>query len=503
MNEKNNRLNLTFRNNKVKLFPKHKLDIFNHINTGLPTQAEATALFDRATALGSPFPDADKPYVNEAIYYLKQTDQWAQLDSIGKFDVHSRIAALIDWKNPSRSFTTAGDYTGDFTAYSGFKGNNTSFRIDTGLNFSTGAWNYTRNSAIKGVYVDSNETGSTKLELSNESASNAGITTLMQGSATPKTVVHATNNGSDLNFVPIVQLYGWQISKRDNSANYVVLKNGINISRYTKETASTAIPNANINLLCRNIGGVYSQFSTRRIKGFFAGGGSADAIKIVNGLNKHSLGMNSIPKKAVLVDGNSFTRYGHYIDKVFRNYGASNLVADFVQGEVGRTTAEMTADFTATIGSVVLTGYTHKVLFAWEVTNDMYANASNATTTYNNLVAYCQQARATFGSDLKIIVGTCLPRGGSNPITAANRQNPLDLYDATTLNGKIRNNADGAWDAVCDVASDATMGVDSGGVAGVGEKNTTYYDVDEIHPTTTGYQYLADNYIYASINAYL
>ena len=26
---KNNRLNLTFRNNKLKLFPKHKLDIFN------------------------------------------------------------------------------------------------------------------------------------------------------------------------------------------------------------------------------------------------------------------------------------------------------------------------------------------------------------------------------------------------------------------------------------------------------------------------------------------
>lgn len=471
--------------------------------SGIPTQVEATALFDRATALGSSFPDADKPYVNEAIYYLKQNGQWNLLDSIAKFDVHSRTAALIDWKDPSRSFTTVGNYAGDFTAYSGFKGNNASFRIDTGLNFSTGTWNYTRDSAIKGVYIDSNETGSTKLELSNESASNAGITTLIQGSATPKSVVHAMNNGSDLNFVPIVQLYGWQISKRSLSTEYEVLKNGISISRVPKVTSSIAIPNANINLLCRNIAGVYSQFSTRRIKGFFAGGGTVDSIKVVNGLNIHSLGMNSIPKKAVLVDGNSFTRYGHYIDKVFRNYGASNLVADFVQGEVGRTTAEMTADFSTTIGAVRLTGYTNKVLFAWEVTNDMYANSSNVTTTYNNLVTYCQQARATFGSDLKIIVGTCLPRGGSNPITPANRQNPLDLNDPATLNGKIRLNADGAWDAVCDVASDATMGVDSGGVAGVGEKNTTYYDSDEIHPTTLGYQYLADNYIYASINAYL
>lgn len=472
------------------------------ISTGIPTQAEATALFDRATVLGSSFPDVDKPYVNSAIYYLKQTGQWTQLDSIGKFDVHSRIAALIDWKDPSRSFTTAGDYAGDFTAYSGFLGNNASFRIDTGLNFSTGTWNYTQNSAIKGLCINSNDTTASKIDLSAESALAAGISVFLSSATTP-TTYSASNNGNDGISHKSFQRRGWHITKRTASNSYIFHKNGQTPNKTPKTTVSTAIPNLNINLLARNQAGVYSAFSPRRITGVFFGSGSCDAQYVVNGLNIWSRYSGTLATKAVIIDGNSFTQNGTYVDRFYSSYLASNTISDFTQGLSGIRTTEMVANFPTTIGRIRLDNYSNKVLFVWELTNEMYESGNDLDATYDSIVDYCNLARTTFGSDLKIIVGTCLPRKGSNAITPALRQNPLDLYDTTTLNGRIRTNYATFCDALADVASDATMGVDSGGVAGVGEMDTTYYTADQIHPTTVGYQYLADNYITPAINAYL
>lgn len=472
------------------------------ISTGIPTQAEATALFDRATVLGSSFPDVDKPYVNSAIYYLKQTGQWTQLDSIGKFDVHSRIAALIDWKDPSRSFTTVGDYAGDFTAYTGFLGNNASFRIDTGLNFSTGTWNYTQNSAIKGICINSNDTTASKIDLSAESALAAGISFFMQGATTP-TIYSASNNANDGVTHKAYQRRGWHISKRAGAAAYNYYKNGQKPNKTDRTTASTAPPNLNVNLLARNQAGVYSAFSPRRHTGMFFGSGSCDAQYVVNGLNIWSRYSGTLATKAVIIDGNSFTQAGIYVDRFYSSYIANNTISDFTQGLVGIRMTTMTLDFPNTIGKIRLDGYSNKVLFVWELTNEMQASGNDINATYTSLVDYCNLARTTFGSSLKIIVGTCLPRKGSSAITPALRQNPLDLYDTTTLNGRIRTNYATFCDALADVASDATMGVDSGGVAGVGEMDTTYYTADQIHPTTVGYQYLADNYITPAINAYL
>lgn len=470
--------------------------------SGIPTQAEATALFDRATVLGSSFPDADKPYINEAIYYLKQTGQWTLLDSIGKFDVHSRVAALIDWKDPSRSFTTVGDYAGDFTAYSGFKGNNASFRIDTGLNFSTGTWNYTQNSAIKGICINSNDTTASKIDLSAETALAAGISFFMQGATTPS-MYSASNNGNDGITHKAYQRRGWHISKRTGASAYNYYKNGQTPNKTDRTTTSTSIPNLNINLLARNQNGTYSAFSPRIHSGAFFGAGTCDAQYVVNGLNIWSAYAGTLATKAVIIDGNSFTQAGVYVDKFYSYYLANNTISDFTQGLTGIRMSTMLSNFPSTIGKIRLNSYSKKVLFVWELTNEMQASGNDVDVTYNSLVDYCNLARTTFGTDLKIIVGTCLPRKGSSAITPALRQNPLDLYDTSTLNGRIRTNYATFCDALADVASDATMGVDSGGVAGVGEMNTTYYTADQIHPTTVGYEYLADNYIKPAIDAYL
>lgn len=454
-------------------------------------------LMQKWDSLGVPAPDADTLKIKASFDYMISNGQFDTMDWILKFDVHNKIAALVNWRNPNQMAVIVNDYPGSFVPYKWFKGNGTNFRIEI-YNPSSG-YNYTQNSCLKGVYINSNETGSSKTEVSSESASNAGICSLIQGSATPKTIIQATNNASDLNYVPIVQLYGWQISKRENSTEYWTLKNGQSISRTPRASASIAIPNQKINLFCKNVNGTYSGFSSRKISGFFAGG-ACDEKLIINALNIHSLSVGSIPTKMVMVDGNSLTKQGTCVDRTWRNWGASNQVTDFVQAEVGRTIVEMTADFPSTLGKIDVTGYSKVVLVVDELTNEMVANGNNPYITYNNLVTYLQQARSYFPSAY-IIVTTCLPRGGTHPITPAARQNPSNLNDTTTLNGMIRVKLvrDGYANAICDQAADPIIGVDSYGVPGVGERNTAYYSTDQTHLIINSYNYKSDNWLYPSI----
>ena len=464
--------------------------------------AEANALFDKWTAIGSPAPTADKAAINETIIYLKNTGQWTLLDCLYKYDVHSKAAALIDWKNPTtRSATIVNDHGASFTAYVGLKGNGSNFRVLTNFNASTNGVNYTLNSASHGIYINTIDALSTKIDLSAEVANYSGINTTIFGGSSPVGTRNAVNNGSDSIDQVSTSMKGWHIVKRTASNAYQIRKNGQNTTRVTRATASTSLPNLNVNLFCRNINDTtYSLFSNRYITGCFFGSGTINDSYLVNGLNIHSISVASMPSKVLLVDGNSFTASGYYTQRTFANINSSCV--DFVNGLFGITTPTMTTNFATSLGYIDLSKYTKKVLFMWELTNDFTANASNATTTYNNLVTYCQQVR-TLKPDLKIVVATMMPRNNTQ-ITNANRQNDSNLLDDTTLNGKIRNHLvqDGYADYICDTASDPIMGIYSGGVAGVGEKNATYYS-DQLHPTVTGYNYLTDNYIKQSINLFI
>lgn len=463
---------------------------------------EAVSLFDKWEAIGSPAPELDKPAINQTISYLKFTGQWDLLDCLYKFDVHSKAAALIDWKNPTtRSATIVNDHGASFTAYVGLKGNGTNFRVTTNFNPSTNGVNYTLNNASHGLFINSTDILSTKIDMSAEVANYSGINTTIFGGNSPVGTRNAVNNGSDSIDQVSTSMKGWHIVKRIASNAYQIRKNGQNTTRVTRTTASTSVPNLNVNLFCRNINNTtYSIFSNRTISGCFFGSGTINDSYLVNGLNFHSVSVASIPLNVLLIDGNSFTAAGNYPQRVFASINSPCV--DMVNGLFGITTPTMTTNFPTSLGYVDLSKYTKKILFMWELTNDFTANSSNATTTYNNLVTYCQQVR-TLKPDLKIIVATMLPRNNTQ-VTNANRQNDSNLLDDTTLNGKIRNHLvqDGYADAICDTASDPIMGIYSGGVAGVGEKNTTYYS-DQLHPTVTGYNYLTDNYIKPSINAFL
>lgn len=457
------------------------------VNSLRTYSSPAQALFDKWDSLGCSASEQDKVKYAEAIDYLISKGVWDSLDCIFKFDVHNKTAALVDWKNPQRVAVISGDYAGSFIVYKGFDGNGATFKINTNYNPYNSTL-YTLNNCMKGIYINSNET-TARVDLSSESATNNGLNAFLQNGNIPKSIATSTNNASDLNYTPILQAYGWQVSTRANANEYESLKNGVSITKLPKAKVSTSIPNQNVYLFCRNVNGVFSAYSNKTISGAFFGA-KCNQLEVINGLNIWGRYAGSVPDKLLMIDGNSLTKAAHWVDRALRNYGTSNYVTEYCQAKVGIETNQMHSDFNNTLGKIKADIYSKKVFVVWELTNDLY-NSNNVDTAYNNIVSYCNQVRAVLGSDVKILVGTCLPRKFLDP---AKRQE---------LNTRIRNNYILFADDIIDVGGDAVVGVDSYGVAGVGEKNTTYYGADETHMTIAGYNYVSDNYFYPKINQYL
>lgn len=492
---KNNRLNLTFRNNKLKLFPKHKLDIFN--KSLFKYSTEANALFAKWEALGTPATTTRKIQVNNTINALKSTNIWGELDCLYMWAAHSKLAACVDWKNPTtRSATLNSDYAGSFVTDDYMVSNGT-FWVDTNYNPGNGGtYKFLRNDNSFGTYFkDHNNTAANVLDLSATIAANNGNELFITGSF----AVTGENNTSVNRAASNYTVAGLKSVKR-TASNLWKFENG-GYDPYAGSTtynpdASTAIPNLNFYQSCRNVNGVRSLFSRKRYCFTFFGSSSIDAFVLNNAININYLTPLAInlPKR-IMFNGNSFTAANTYIQRSLVNINQYGSLDINQRGISGQTTVQMQSDAINKVFNKNTTAYTKDVLFAWELTNDMVANSSNATTCYNNIVNYCIAARAAL-PNIKIVVGTMLPRYG---VVNANRQNDSNLLDDTTLNGKIRNHLvqDGYADAICDVASDSTMGFANC------ELNTTYYNADKIHPNTTGYNYLADNYITASINAWL
>lgn len=472
---------------------------------GFPTGfcKEANAIIRKMDSVGTATPEAEKVRINNVIINLKAKGIWDELDALPVLSGHSRGAGLIDWKAPNdRTLTVYNAYSGDFVANSYFKGNGSNFRIDTGFNPGDGgAYKFNKYSNSFGYYaVD--HVDETKVDVSALNAGSVGnecvsiVTSFsLNGKnafGTARSVANFTNTG----------LF---VCKRTGAKAWELQKNGYDMySGGAKETdTGTTVANRTFKLFCRDVDGTYSQFSTKKIAYFFAGSGNFDVFELHNTMDRYYLNPKGItPTKRIIFNGNSFTANGTYQKQVMSDLGSYNYDV-LSRGISGQTTVEMLKDAYASVFNKSKTFLSKDVIFVWELTNDMAANSSNATTCYNNLVTYLQ-ALKSYLPTAKIVVATMLPRSAAS-ITNANRQNDANLTDDTTLNGKIRNHlvADGYCDAICDVASDATMGIYSNGVAGVGEKNTTYYNVDEIHPNTTGYNYLATNYIKPSINTYL
>lgn len=453
---------------------------FNSRRTSSAFSAEAISLFDKWALLGTPATEPIKVMVNNTIVSLKDTNQWDELDILPMWVSHSQTAALVDWKRVI-SMATAG--TMNFVANDGFTSNGTG-RIDLMYNPGDGlaTYKFTQNSDSFGVYI-ATPVGENRVEISAQDGSSEGIDILNNNAtvSVKNNIATAQSNGGNLG------RRGLMSSIRIASNSWTNRGNGYNIQSgvANRTDASLAVKNIPWMEFCRNVNGTFSAFSTKKHRYSFAGSGLVVASTLNKCIEENWLAPQGLcPTKRITFNGNSFTAGGVYSGRVLLNINDYANLDVNNRGVSGQTTAQMLTDAQTWVFPFTKSFLTKDVYFVWELTNSMATNGSDATATFNELVSYCQALR-TAHPLCKIIVATMLPRIG---ITEANR---------LTLNTAITSSVAGYWDAVCDVASDLSMGQ-------TGQySDTTYYDVDGVHPNTTGYNRLADNFITASIQAFL
>lgn len=170
--------------------------------------------------------------------------------------------------------------------------------------------------------------------------------------------------------------------------------------------------------------------------------------------------------------GNIF--YGNAVS----NYVRTNLVdkkAVFDYSYQGKTTRQLTTEFPTIVAPYFKP---NDVLIHWELTNDLNSGQTPAQCLANE-IAYCQQAKAM---GLKVYILTCIPR------------NPIYISDVNrlALNALILSDT-----SFCDGVVDVTL-IPEFSLA-TSYLDTTYYNVDGTHLTTTGYNLVAQK-ILDSVN---
>ena len=132
-------------------------------------------LMEKWDSLGVTPPASDTLAIKEVFDELISTGQWDHLENFAVQCLWNKTASLVDWRNPNKVATIISDYAGSFTS-KGFDGNGTTMKINTHINYGDGGSHIcTQNSFTKGIYINSNETGSSKTDLSSESSPNGGI----------------------------------------------------------------------------------------------------------------------------------------------------------------------------------------------------------------------------------------------------------------------------------------------------------------------------------------
>lgn len=184
----------------------------------------------------------------------------------------------------------------------------------------------------------------------------------------------------------------------------------------------------------------------------------------------------SAPRVNIVFDGDSMTvGSGGQGALNYPAYAAAGLDPRSVitnKGVGGQTLLLMESDAATDIDSLK-SATLPNLLVALGGTNDLFFGA-DAATTYNRLVTYCTNRRA---AGWKVVVFTILPRSDSAPGSfEADRQ---------TVNTSIRNGWATFADALADIASDTRIG-DSGDETG------PYYSGDNVHPSSRGYQVIAE-----------
>jgi lysophospholipase L1-like esterase len=199
----------------------------------------------------------------------------------------------------------------------------------------------------------------------------------------------------------------------------------------------------------------------------------------------------------LICDGNSLTKGDHASNELTTSYPAilQGLVNSYGatvynKGVNGQTTQQMEADAATDIYPLFASGV-ENILIPYEGGNDFYFNNIDATTTYNHLVTYCNNARAAAiaaGKRLKIIIVT-IPYRDAQFVNSGYSSSGKSDADYNTqrlaVNALIMANFPTFADGVFDIASHSGFTQSTFLTGG-------YYYLDRIHQNDAGYSYFAN-----------
>lgn len=200
---------------------------------------------------------------------------------------------------------------------------------------------------------------------------------------------------------------------------------------------------------------------------------AANELALFNYFNaKYALGMT---KRQVICDGDSLTD-GHgvgagndYPAQMHALLGGAPVWWKVNLGVGGQTIQQMETDAATQIDPTYNTNRIKNILSAWGGTNDIIFGADD-TTTYNRIVTYCTNRRA---AGWKVVISDIIARGN---FTAQ-----MNTYKAS-VNSQIAANWTTFADAFVQLSADSRL---------QNPNDTTYYDADTVHLTTTGYGVVA------------
>jgi lysophospholipase L1-like esterase len=141
-------------------------------------------------------------------------------------------------------------------------------------------------------------------------------------------------------------------------------------------------------------------------------------------------------------------------------------------GVGGQTSTQMAADAAAQIDVLLPSGHTDNIVVCWGGINDL-SSGDSAATVEGRVQTYCAGRRA---AGYKVVVGTIIAAGSVTGAKETARQE---------TNTWIRANWSNFADALADFANDSHFD------ALADCSNGTYYNVDTVHLTDTGYGIIA------------
>lgn len=464
--------------------------------------ATADSIFSKWDLLGHSASAYYKGLVDDVVTHEITAGEWYNKDIFFFEAAEDTTQALTDWRHPfTRMAHTEKYYSGAFTANVGWKGNGassatTGFRINLMYNPGDGGtYNFKQNNNSFGYYSGTHN-NEVKVDMSALNASSVGSELYSHGSTFSISAKDCeSTDASVINFTNI----GFISCQRTASNAFEISKDGYDSYQGGAKptTASQAIASVTMYEFCRTVNGTKSSFSSK-VHEYITAGAKGNTFLSNSIVEQYALiPLGIAPTTRIIFDGNSMIAQGYIPQYVLLSIGYNFDV--LVRGVGGKTNSYLNNDARTTVFNKQKSYLSHEFIFLFENTNTMAGNSSNATTTYNDLVAWCDSTRVYFPNDT-ISVGTMLPRNAAQ-VNNAHRQNDSNLNDTTTLNGMIRVKIirDKHCNRVCDVASDTLMGKTGQ------QTNTVYYSTDQIHPTSTittgGYKRVSDNYITQSIQA--